>query len=671
MKFLKLFSKKMFSALFIILTVAAFMFQSSVASALLNFTKEDLNKVYQEQDFRDDGTTATATCTTESLTPQKSIPGPVYFVGDSIGSSIQTQLQAEFGTAPWTYQGSGINSRKLAGSPPAPDGLGQVDQDAAFVRTAKFVVVELGTNTGGLTGANISAMIDKIRIYTPSAAIFWIDLATTGTDTKVGSYNKLNQLLYSLAGPKHYTMMSWVKTVYGAGTNPEALDGLIDTNGFISTADGLNVHPTAAGRAAMMTMISQALKGTVTTPFGNCICTTASSGIPGVDNREKIYFYLLTKGLTPVQAAGIMGNMQAEAHFEPRLVEYGFLNSRNEVSKAGTATSLDDNVPPNRNKDGTPSTGVPGYGIVQFTAATYKQQLRDGAVSRGVIGGDLLLQLDTLWDQLNSRFLIGTTLNPIRASSDLRTVTDIFLNQYERPGGDRIALLAQRFGFASTILADLGSKTAPAAAGVDPNCLGGTGVVAPPAGPVVAGPVFNQSSVKIPCPVGLPQQSNVTAYDRGTPVQVNICKTHDVWVNASIAKNVDSLYRDALAVGLNLSYPGSGFRPMSVQLQQWGIRCPGVPITTNYARPPCLSNYAPMAKPGYSNHGMGLAIDFACNGSGIGQAYAFAKLSPCWNWLAANSKKYGMFEYGYNPATGIGNRASAFYEGWHWSVNGN
>ena len=398
---------------------------------------------------------------------------------------------------------------------------------------------------------------------------------------------------------------------------------------------------------------------------GKAKCGTPSitgGSIPGTTNKEKVYYYFINKGLSPIQASGIMGSLQAEAGFEPRKVQISypghiFHNSRGEISRAGP-TSIDDNVPPNDEANGSP-----GYGIAQFTSPSYKQQLRDAATSRGVIAGDLLLQLDTLWNMLNSTNLINAVLGPIRASNNLKTVTDLFTNGYEKPGGDRPTALAKRLNLATAILAELGSKNAPSYSGtpgVDSVCSGGT-----------AGQILISVSGKVPCPIGLSQSSDVEAYDNGKLEIINTCSTHGVWVNATIAKNIDNLFNNAQNAGLNLSNPGGGFRTMATQKSQWAIRCPGVPETTKYSRPPCLATSATMARPGYSNHGMGLAIDFTCNGASIGPTYAGAKNNPCWLWLSAHAAEYGMYEWGYDAATGIGNRISTYYEAWHWSVNGN
>src|SRR5689334_18167388 len=60
---------------------------------------------------------------------------------------------------------------------------------------------------------------------------------------------------------------------------------------------------------------------------------SSSANLVGSENAEKIYHFFISQGMQPYQAAGIMGNMQAESHFETRLVEYGYKNSRGEVSR--------------------------------------------------------------------------------------------------------------------------------------------------------------------------------------------------------------------------------------------------------------------------------------------------------------------------------------------------
>ena len=98
-----------------------------------------------------------------------------------------------------------------------------------------------------------------------------------------------------------------------------------------------------------------------------------------------------------------------------------------------------------------------------------------------------------------------------------------------------------------------------------------------------------------------------------------------------------------------------------VVLCGWGWRNPQQQIALRRAH--CgTSNYAiwhmsagacspPTARPGFSMHEVGLAIDFYCDGgSSIGRS------SRCFKWLAANASDYGLHNLPSEP--------------WHWSTNG-
>lgn len=143
----------------------------------------------------------------------------------------------------------------------------------------------------------------------------------------------------------------------------------------------------------------------------------------------------------------MMGNMQAESHFEPKLVEYGYQNSRGEISRAGKPSSLDEDVPPDRN-----SKGQPGYGIVQWTFPSRKQGLRDMAKAQGKKGGDLGVQLDYLWLELSRGFI-----TKLQATTSVEAATRLVLIEFERPANpDRT--MPVRLGFAQSILRQVWAK---------------------------------------------------------------------------------------------------------------------------------------------------------------------------------------------------------------------
>ena len=157
-----------------------------------------------------------------------------------------------------------------------------------------------------------------------------------------------------------------------------------------------------------------------------------------------------------------MGNLEAEGGYEPRRVQYGGTNCRGEISVRNTPSSLCDTLRVDGNT---------GYGIAQWTARTRQQGLLDFAASKNKIPGDLLLQLDFLWQEMTTTFN-SSVLTPLKATSDLRTATDIVLKKFECPRAcvrlaenptpanqqDYQDVLDVRFGNATRVMTDYGSN---------------------------------------------------------------------------------------------------------------------------------------------------------------------------------------------------------------------
>ena len=110
-----------------------------------------------------------------------------------------------------------------------------------------------------------------------------------------------------------------------------------------------------------------------------CAKSDGSSNLTGNDNLEKILRYYVGKGLTLAQASGIAGNFQQESGFEPLKIEGGDV--------------VDNSY--------TPVDGE-GYGIAQWTFSERQVPLMDLAKSTNRQYGDLSLQLDFSWQELNS-----------------------------------------------------------------------------------------------------------------------------------------------------------------------------------------------------------------------------------------------------------------------------
>ncbi len=182
------------------------------------------------------------------------------------------------------------------------------------------------------------------------------------------------------------------------------------------------------------------------------------------DNQLAVWNFFRQNNLQPHQAAAIMGNMQEEAHFEPRLVEYGLPNSRGEISKAGKPSSLDDNIPPP-----VKPNGQPGYGIIQWTSPGRKNGLQKKVDTDPLRrkAGDITLQVEYMWQELNGPYK-KSTLTPLMATTpdQLAEATRIVTYNYEIPA-NKEAAARRRANYAKAILAKYGSiqptTAAPAA----------------------------------------------------------------------------------------------------------------------------------------------------------------------------------------------------------------
>jgi hypothetical protein len=113
---------------------------------------------------------------------------------------------------------------------------------------------------------------------------------------------------------------------------------------------------------------------------------------------------------------------------------------------------------------------------------------------------------------------------------------------------------------------------------------------------------------------------------------------------------LEDAYREALAEaadGLNLC--GNGYRDPAAQIALREANCG----SSHYAiyEAPSSACSPPTAPPGTSQHELGLAIDFTCNGGG-----ALGSSSPCFSWLQANAASYGLYNLPSEP--------------WHWSNDG-
>lgn len=117
-------------------------------------------------------------------------------------------------------------------------------------------------------------------------------------------------------------------------------------------------------------------------------------------------------------------------------------------------------------------------------------------------------------------------------------------------------------------------------------------------------------------------------------------------VNVAIEEQTRQLYQLAFDQGIDLG--GWGYRPIQRQVQLRAAHCGGT--TFDIWHKPAFQCAPPTARPGFSKHEQGRAIDFQWNGHGIG-----SRNSEAFRWLQANAPQFGFVNLPSEP--------------WHWSIS--
>lgn len=172
----------------------------------------------------------------------------------------------------------------------------------------------------------------------------------------------------------------------------------------------------------------------------NAVDSDDSSGsLSGSNNPEKVFNFLVSKGLSKEQAAGALGNIMQESGADPQLVQ---------------------DPPGGRSK--TPTSG--GWGLIQWTPGTKvigiaKSQNVDGPIY------ELSTQLEILWNHMEGTSPTGVQnmLKDFKKITDVKQATDYFEHNVEGAG---IPMMAKRYAYAKVALKKYGGgATASATTG--------------------------------------------------------------------------------------------------------------------------------------------------------------------------------------------------------------
>lgn len=149
--------------------------------------------------------------------------------------------------------------------------------------------------------------------------------------------------------------------------------------------------------------------------------------------------------------------------------------------------------------------------------------------------------------------------------------------------------------------------------------------------------VARANGVSIPRPVDLEDIVIIEFPDHDPEFKIE--------VHADMAEATEQLFLDAFDDGLKLE--GYGYRPIQLQVDLRAAHCGGT--QEDIWHKPVFECSPPTARPGFSKHEHGRAIDFAVNGDTIKSTD-----SRAFQWLSANAPRYGFENLEGEP--------------WHWSI---
>ncbi len=434
------------------------------------YAANDNMRKYTEKELRamgryfigEDPSAETGACTVTATAAAPNTPNGsiVYMMGDSITQGAEQNLSTDLVEAGFSVANiDGVVSRSITSKGKGDtNGSEALDADANDIKRADVAIIALGTNDSANNNADTfksqgEGLINKLKTINPSLKrIYWVNLFSPALGDRITRYNVVISGFSAIA------------------TEPKISISAIDMSAAGISMSSDNLHPNSDGYAKYSEVLTAAISGSGTAAAVQATnCGGTSTELVGNDNAAKVWNYLTSTevvngvqvglGLTPVQAAGFMGNLQHEAHFEPRLVQYGKKNpTTGEISKSGQPSSLSDKTAIDDNT---------GYGIAQWTSKGRQQALHDFAQQRGLIDGDLGLQLDFLKHELTSpgylNNLVYTPLLQVNISGSdpteaIRRSTDIVLEKFECPAACNNLAKARREKKSASEIAELERK---------------------------------------------------------------------------------------------------------------------------------------------------------------------------------------------------------------------
>ena len=162
----------------------------------------------------------------------------------------------------------------------------------------------------------------------------------------------------------------------------------------------------------------------------------------GSSNEEKIWNYFKSKGLNDFGCAGLLANLFAESALNSKNLQNSYEKKLGYTDETYTA-AVDNGVYTNFVRDSA------GYGLAQWTYWSRKQNLLNYAKSIGKSIGDLEMQLDFLWKELNEGYTTSV-LAVLKSATSILQASNAVLFKFESPADQSETVQANRASYGQT-----------------------------------------------------------------------------------------------------------------------------------------------------------------------------------------------------------------------------
>lgn len=190
----------------------------------------------------------------------------------------------------------------------------------------------------------------------------------------------------------------------------------------------------------------------VTTNASTATTTTTEGTSSTTDTAKTIWDFFIGKGLNAFAVAGIMGNLKAESSLNPQNLQQTY-EKKLGYTDASYTKAVDDGTYTNFVKDSA------GYGLAQWTYWSRKQALLEYAQSVKKSIGDLDMQLEFMWKELQG---YTSVMNVLKAATSVKQASDAILTGYERPADQSDAVKTKRAGYGQTYYSQYASGSTAA-----------------------------------------------------------------------------------------------------------------------------------------------------------------------------------------------------------------